>query len=325
MKYKLKSNVKIILFLIILLIVVGFIAYKQYQEYLYTQSYQYKLLELGYIEEDVLIFVNKLNDDELEDLLSRGNNEFIPSFIKCKYFLYKNLDGYLSRVITKDEDFFKYHGTDGYDYDYIVSVVNTRSHLEPYEEVIPTDIEKGYALLVNKHTELGVEYVPDDLVDIPWKYRFNDEVQIREEVYNNFVNMWDAAYEDGIYLVVDSGYRSASEQDSVYKYYENLYGTKYADSIAARPGFSEHQTGLALDIYSKENSSAKTFDTSESFKWLSENSYKYGFILRYPNEKDEITGYNYESWHYRFIGVELAKKVHETNLTYDEYYAFYLS
>lgn len=327
MKYRLKRNVKIIIFLILLLGIVGFIGFHQYKEYMITQSYSYKLKEIGYIEEDIIVFTNKLKDNELEDLLLRGKDEFIPSFVRCDYFLYKNLDGYLSQVITKDEDFFKYHGTEGYDYDYIVSLVNTKANNSPYTNTLSTDMEKGMGILVNKHYELGIEYTPDDLVKIPWKYRFGyetDVIEIRSEVFDQFLKMWEDAYEEGIYLLVDSGYRSASEQDEVYRYYENLNGTKYADGIAARPGFSEHQTGLALDIYSKENSSAKTFDTSTSFKWLSENAHKYGFILRYPDGKDEITGYNYESWHYRYLGVDLAKKVYKSGLTFDEYYAFYL-
>ena len=139
-----------------------------------------------------------------------------------------------------------------------------------------------------------------------------------------YVEMWNAAYADGIYLLALSTYRSKAEQEQEYKYYKDYKGEKYADSIAARPGWSEHQTGLAIDLYSKKDYKADTFDQSETFKWLSENAVKYGFILRYTKGNEDITGYHYESWHYRYLGKELAQKVVDSGLTYDEYYAFYL-
>jgi D-alanyl-D-alanine carboxypeptidase len=189
-----------------------------------------------------------------------------------------------------------------------------------------SDPSKGVAMIANKHYQLG-DYAPDDLVQVDWKYRYglqNDKYQIRQEAYDAYVEMWEAAHNEGIYLLLLSGYRSKAEQEKEYKYYKDYKGEKYADTIAARPGWSEHQTGLAIDIYSKADYSADTFDTTPTFKWLSENSYKYGYILRYTKGNEDITGYKYESWHYRYIGKELAAKVVESGLTYDEYYAYYL-
>ena len=94
------------------------------------------------------------------------------------------------------------------------------------------------------------------------------------------------------------------------------------DDYASRPGFSEHQTGLALDIVT-DNIIGNEFENTDEFKWLQENAHLYGFILRYPKDKEYITGYNYESWHYRYVGKELATKIKESGLTYDEYYAYY--
>ena len=264
--------------------------------------------------------------EEEKDLIERGYDEFIPYFIKCDYFVYDKLDEYLKLVIRKEDDFFKYHGTEGYDYNKLVSIVNAHANEKPYSSDRTSDISKGNAVIANKHYKLG-EYVPDDLVKIEWKYRFglaNDVIEIKSEVYDAYLEMWNAANEEGIYLLALSGYRSYSEQEKDYNYYKNLQGEAYADKIAARPGWSEHQTGLAIDIYSKESSSQKTFHQSKSYEWLKNNSYKYGFILRYPEGMEEITGYEYESWHYRYLGKDLAIKVHESGLTYDEYYAFYL-
>ena len=99
---------------------------------------------------------------------------------------------------------------------------------------------------------------------------------------------------------------------------------KYADSIASRPGASEHQTGLTLDIFSKDNSNKNTFKDTEVFKWLKDNSYKFGFILRYPEDKVKVTGYGYESWHYRYVGKKIAKYIYENNITFEEYYAYFI-
>ena len=101
------------------------------------------------------------------------------------------------------------------------------------------------------------------------------------------------------------------------------YGSEYADEIAARPGHSEHQTGLALDIFCTTNSNTKTFKDSEAYQWLLNNAYKYGFILRYPEGKENITGFTFESWHYRYVGTEIATYIYENDITFDEYYAYF--
>lgn len=325
--YKMKTSVKVFIVLVIAAAIGAFFGIKKYNEYLYTLTDEYALLQLGYTMDDINIFNKKLSDNEIKEIIKKGYDEFIPNFVDKQYFLYKNLDLYLSHVTTKEEDFFAADDPTRIDYDDIIAMVNIHGYDHPYESSYKTDFDKGYALLSNKHYELGNEYEPDDLVDIEWKYRLggqNDKKQIRKEVYEAYLEMWEAAKGNGIYLLADSAYRSYKKQNEVYKYYEDLKGTNYADGIAARPGFSEHQTGLTLDIYSKECTSGSTFKDSKTFKWLIENSYKYGFILRYPEGKEKYTGYNYESWHYRYLGKELAEKVYKEGITFDEYYAFYI-
>jgi len=197
---------------------------------------------------------------------------------------------------------------------------------KPYTETTPTNMDQGYGILVNKYNYLSEDYVPDDLVTVDVKYKLgNSKKEIRSEVYDQFLKMWNDAHEnENIYLLILSGFRTYQNQVETYDDYKNRKGEAYADSIAARPGFSEHQTGLSLDIYSWECTTQSQFKDSKTFAWLQDNSYKYGFIIRYPEEKEKITGYNPESWHYRYLGVDLATKVHESGLTFDEYYAFYL-
>lgn len=326
--YKLKKGPKIFLVVLVILAILSHFGMKKYKEYQYTQTYEYKLLEIGYSEDQVKIFEDNLSNEELDKILTYQYNEFISEFVPKKYFLFKNLDRYLSQVITKEEDFFKYHGTEGYDYDAIVASVNTGTIDEFYTNTKKTNRDEGYSMIVNKYYELGSDYEPDDLVDIPWKYRLgleNEKVLVRKQAYDAYMEMWEAANsEENIYLLALSGYRSYADQERVYKQYEDYKGTKYADSIAARPGYSEHQTGLSLDIYSKECQTQAGFKDSKTYAWLIKNAHRFGFILRYPENKQKLTGYNYESWHYRYVGVELATKVYEEGITYDEYYAYYL-
>lgn len=327
-KLKLKLWPKILLVVLILLGIASYYGYQYYQEYLYKQSYEYKFKEIGYSDEEFKLITSVLTDKEKDILLTYEYNEFYPMFFKTKFFMFENLDLYMTQVITQEDDFFKYHGTEGYDYDYIVALANVGALEKHYENATQVDLDQGYAILVNKYNELGMEYKPDDLVKIDWKYRTglaNDHIYIRSEVNDAFIEMWTAAKEEeNIYLLAHSGFRTADSQLEIYKDYEDEYGTDYADSIAARAGFSEHQTGLALDIYAKENQSQSTFKNSKAYAWLIENSYRFGFILRYPEGKSKLTGYNYESWHYRYVGKDLAKKVYESGLTYDEYYTYYI-
>ena len=133
--------------------------------------------------------------------------------------------------------------------------------------------------------------------------------------------MFDDAKKEGLTLYVNSAYRSYNSQKEVYQEYVVSHG-KDASKYAAMPGYSEHQTGLALDIF-KPGTTTKTFENTKEAAWLAKNAHKYGFILRYPKGKENITGYAYESWHYRYVGIDIAKKIFEENITFEEYDAFY--
>ena len=156
------------------------------------------------------------------------------------------------------------------------------------------------------------------------KYYYGDSQSVRQEVYDAFIDMWNAANEEGIYLIVNSSYRTYADQDEVYNSYKDSYGEKEADAVAARAGYSEHQTGLAIDVFSKDNTSRATFKESLAYSWLEANAYKYGFILRYPEGKENITGYGAESWHYRYVGKDVAEYIYENDITFDEYYAYFI-
>lgn len=135
------------------------------------------------------------------------------------------------------------------------------------------------------------------------------------EVIDAFNNMESDASAEGLNIYIASGYRSYYYQVNVYNRYCEYDPPEVVDTYSARPGFSEHQSGYAFDLNTIDDSFA---DTPEG-KWVDQNCYKYGFIIRFPKDKEDITGYQYESWHLRYVGIDVATYIHENNLCLEEY------
>lgn len=205
-----------------------------------------------------------------------------------------------------------------YSDDTVITYVNIGLDNEFYTNMEDVNMDDGILVLCNKYHILKSNYVPD-LVSLPSKYGGG---QMQKEAASFFMKMVDAAKIDGIKLRNVSGYRSYNTQKTLYNNYVKRDGVAKADTYSARPGSSEHQTGLASDINTA--SSKAHFEKTKEYAWLIDNSYKYGFILRYLEGKTFITGYKYEPWHYRYVGVDVAKVIYEKNITYEEYYATYL-
>ena len=315
-KLKLKKKVKKVIVFSIILVILLVVGIRKYNEYKYHQTYEYKLLTVGYTIDDTKILIDKLDNSDLDKLLVEEVNEYIISILKEKYYMKKNLYDYLDyKENNKDTS-----------YSDVISIVNVGAHKEWYDKdyVKEVDMSKGNLILVNKFNYLSEDFVPSDITNISLSYSYSGNEAIKE-VNDAYVEMAKNAKKDGITLLVNSSYRDYKEQDEIYKEFYLKEGVSYADKYAARAGYSEHQTGLCLDIFTSGHSTTKNFEESDAYNWLINNSYKYGFILRYPKGKEYLTGYEYESWHYRYLGVDTATKVFESNLTYDEYYAFYLS
>ncbi len=313
-RYKLKKEGKMFLgaiLVIIVLIIVGIVVYK---DYVYKHSYEYNLELRGYDTKEIKLLTSNLDDERLDKLANSKKDPVIVAFLQEKYYLKKNLDRYLTY----------YENNKKVSYSDIVAIVNTYNDYEFYEHDLKTDTSKNELLLCNKFYKLPDNYEPEDLVNWNSKYYYGDVQVTKQEVYDAFIDMWNAANNEGIYLIVNSSYRDYASQEELYNTYKDSYGTTAADAVASRPGYSEHQTGLSVDIFSKDNTSTKTFKESNAYNWLVNNSYKYGFILRYPEGKENLTGYEFEAWHYRYVGKKIAKDVHDKNLTYEEYYAYFL-
>lgn len=173
-------------------------------------------------------------------------------------------------------------------------------------------------ILVNKTFGLEKGYEPKDLVKI--EVKSNKEILLRREASDNLKRMFEDAKKDGINLLAVSGYRSYEYQEDVYNNEVYNNGKEYADKYVAKPGYSEHQTGLVVDVLAVNYTNMdENFENTKECIWLHKNIYKYGFILRYLKGKENITGYNYEPWHIRYVGNENSIKIKEKGLTLEEY------
>jgi D-alanyl-D-alanine carboxypeptidase len=177
----------------------------------------------------------------------------------------------------------------------------------------PSSIE----VLVNKNNKLNESYIPMDLKEIDIRYS-NAEKYLRIEAANAFEELSSDATILGYSIIAVSCYRSYNYQQKLYEGYVAEMGLEYADRSSARPGHSEHQTGLAVDVMGSNND-YDSFDKSIEFMWMKNNAHLYGFILRYPSDSEHITGFKYEPWHYRYVGVDIATYIYKNDITLEEY------
>ncbi|AFV02853.1 D-alanyl-D-alanine carboxypeptidase [Dehalobacter sp. UNSWDHB] len=184
------------------------------------------------------------------------------------------------------------------------------------------------AVLVNKQNQLPSDYVPPDLVEVNIPFTFKEKAEkrmLRQEAAAKLEELFSAAKENGVIFYGVSGYRSYQTQQDLFASFTRRYGTEEkANQISARPGESEHQTGLAMDVscQSVNFGLEETFGDTDEYVWLKDNAHRFGFIIRYPKGKEYLTEYTYEPWHLRYIGQDLATKLYEQHLTYEEYLFF---
>ena len=310
---KRKLNYKLIFTIIVIIIAIaaGTIGIKKYIDY--RNSNEFKLKQIGYNETEIKD-ITKLKDYQIKAILKKKYNLLNIKFIRQKYFITNNLDRYIKYYNNHKDDKISH----------IVSIVNVCADEDYYDKdtVKKTDISKKELMLVNKFNYLDENYAPDDIVKVSMQFAYGDN-EIKKEVYEKFRSMYNDAKKEGLYLIITSSYRDYNFQKELWDSYANQKGDEWADSVSARAGYSEHQTGYTLDIVTY-NANMSSFETTDEFKWLQDNAYKYGFILRYPKDKEDITGYSYESWHYRYVGKDVATKIKKLGITFDEYYAYFI-
>ncbi len=254
--------------------------------------------------------------DEINLIYSKVSDKFINEIADKRVY---DLIKYLEIDNFKEDNYERYVKYFNGNYKKTVLYVNISLDKNDYEDPVITD-KFSITMLVNKHHGVSKEFIVPDLVDIDSEYS-DGENKMNKEAADAFVSMAKDAKKEGYKILANSSYRDYERQESLYNYYLKLYGEAYNKKYVTKPGFSEHETGLSVDIKSK---SSAIFANSKEYKWVLKNGYKYGFIHRYPKSKIDITGISSESWHFRYVGKDIAKYVYENGLSYEEYYAMFI-
>lgn len=279
-----------------------------------------KLLSLGYSSKDINAIYNKI-PDSVNIIIDSKYNKDIINIMNLSYFKIDNLKRYLDYDIMDVKSIYDISNIKkDFNYEDVVTYVNANLDKEYYssDNLISNEDASKIDVLVNKYHKLDENYEPSDLTIIDSKYASGTQ-KLRKEAQIKFEEMASDMAKENLKIYAGSTYRSYTYQKGLYDRYVKKDGFAAAETYSARSGYSEHQLGLAVDIvngkwdYLSEN--------DKEYDYLVRNSYKYGFILRYPRGSEYITGYMFEDWHFRYLGVELATKVFNSGLTYDEYIA----
>ena len=201
----------------------------------------------------------------------------------------------------------------------IIKNVNMNLDLKVYKDTFKAKNLNTNKILVNKYYYLEENYEPNNLETISKRFAL-EGMEMVSEAKDAFEDMAKAAEKEDLSIIAMSCYRSYDYQVKIYNQYVKKDGQTKVDTYSGRPGHSEHQTGLAVDVYNGKVNYTK-FEETKEFEWMQKHAHEYGFILRFPKDKEEETGYMYESWHYRYVGKSIAKYIKENNISFEEYYA----
>ena len=278
----------------------------KYQNQKYLIKNINTLIKKGYSNDQISMILSHGDDNDVTEFAKRKKVRSLEEFYSLDYAKLKYYDRYLEYMDNSRED-----------EETTVLIVNLDMDKEEYKD--PTIVKEfSYTMLVNKHRELTEKFTPKDLVKITEPYTTQENIKANRTAYAAAKKMIDAAEKEGYYLTINSAYRSYKDQEEITKTYQQLYGDAYVEKYVLKPGFSEHQTGLGLDIGSKKTS---VFANSAEYNWIKDNCYKYGFIYRFKPKFEDITGIRHEAWHYRYVGKKVAKEIYEKDMSLEEYYA----
>ena len=295
---------------IVIAIITGFVLL--IKNFNYKKTYDYKLLNKGYSEEDIAIIKDKLSDKEMDRLLTYNYDKNNIDFFKEKYFIFNNLNSYLEYKRTnKNEDNKR-----------IVAIINTEANIDWLDNEKNTDTSKNELMLVNRLYGLSSDYVPSDIVDVPVKYAYSGS-KISNSILDKIEELIESGRENNYNFVVSGGYRSYADQEKMYNTYVNRSGRIEADKEVARPGHSEYQTGLTFDLL-PYNKVLDNPTISEEYLWLKDNAYKYGFIFRLESDKEYLTQFKASTWKLRYVGESAASLIHSEDICFEEYYAYFV-
>lgn len=267
-------------------------------------------LPKGYTGKEIN-YLLKLSEKNIE-ILKNKEYQDISNFYEYKNFDADKIDRY-NNYKRKNKN---------YSYENVITYVNIKLDTPVYTDTKEVKDEDDLLVLVNKYNYLPENYKPKDLERIDGAY--GDQVPMRKIIIEPFKELQKAAKEElKINLMPTTAYRNENLQRTLYDNYVKRDGKDAADTYSARPRYSEHQTGLAIDL--KNTSLENIRLTDDNYKWLENNAYKYGFIIRFPKDKEFITGYQFENWHIRYVGKDIAKVIHDNKLTLEEYIDLYVT
>lgn len=270
----------------------------------FTLEHYTDLIDLGYTDDEIESLL-ELDEDRLAIILENERDEQILEWVQMETFIPSRFQRYLDAHAKLDFDDMR-----------LLEWVNADRDRPFYTDIQESDSRLGKLILVNKYYALGKDYRPSELQSIaPYGHG-----KLAQDAAVAFKQLASDARENGYTIVGISAYRSYQTQATLYQRYVLKDGQELADTYSARAGHSEHQTALAIDVASHDHN-ILSFEHSDSFVWMREHAHEYGFILRYPKGKEQITGYKYEPWHYRYVGIEVASALKKSGMTFDEYAA----
>ena len=269
------------------------------------------LIKKKYTARNISIILAHGNSKSVSEFAKKDKVKYLEEFFSYDYAKLENYDRYIS-----------YMNEYGDDEETTILMVNLNMDKEVYKDSVKVT-DSSEKMLVNKHFSLDEKYVPRNLVSFPNQYTIAGDGTAKgvKEAVDAAIQMIKAAEKDGLKLLINSAYRSYNDQKEIYDTYLALYGQNYVERYVVLPGYSEHQTGYAFDFAS---GTSNVFKNSKEYEWMVKNSYKYGYCYRYMKSKEDITEIKSEAWHYRYVGKDIAKKMYDDNLSFEEYYAMYL-
>lgn len=285
------------------------------------------LIYTNFSKTDNFLDSNNQNEDNPNNIDSSDKYNYFNFSNEEKEFIEKNnidLDNLVNYYHYKSFDLYKYFEyeearKENMSYLEVINIVNNPTYYSNYEDKESAIFLNSSVVLINKHYYIEKSYKPNNLVALK-DYKINyiirdDEImQASLVALEHLEEMFNDALKDNLNLYVFSAYRNYQKQEYLYYVVNNQN-----DDYSARPGHSEHHSGFAFDISTLDIGLTVDFANSKEYNWLINNCYRYGFILRYPKDKENITLYKFEPWHFRYVGKTIALNIYENNLTLEEY------
>ncbi len=272
--------------------------------YISLDNYEqvYSLCNLEYSNNEITKIFNNLDATEIKNIKTYMSE--LANYVEYKHFVLGNYDRYIK---SEEKDISKK-----------ISLVNVNLDYPFYENIKESINNDTNLVLVNKYYKLNNNYPSYTLYNIKEECKSRGDIKLSKDTLTAFEKLCDEAKKEGYTIKASSGYRSYETQRILYNYYLNTDTIRDVDTYSARAGHSEHQTGLAIDIYNGTIAYNK-FESTDDYIWAKDNIHKFGFIIRYQKNSEYITGYKFEPWHIRYVGIDVATYIYNNNITLEEY------